>query len=286
MGGPAASPPARVASPSPVARRLPGPLGTPDFEVEDALPPWGMVPRAVFADPRVSPVACKLYGLLATFANRTSREAFPKHKALAQSLGSERTVGRAARELDRFGYVRVRKIKGSDGRFVRTVYKLLGWEPVDATSHRPSVSGGDHRPIPAPVHRTEMAGLTTTDQRTTPTDQTTPVPSAPPTVSIREMVDALYNGIANASGVTKLVNFNGGLASSLFSKAVKAGDDAKLLRGIILRFVHAGRNLTVPSFASQFDTLRGEVLMGRQMQQRTNGRLAGGGLASSDDHAR
>jgi hypothetical protein len=158
-----------------------------EFEVEDGLPSWGMVPRAVMLDQRLSNNDRAVYAALATYANRTTREAFPKQSVLGKAIGSERTVRRSVKNLESFGLLTMRRIKGSSGQYVRTVYKMLGWGSSEATTHRP-VGANGHWPVEVGVHRPVEASHRSTDH--TATDQETSALRAAPTKEKRDVARA------------------------------------------------------------------------------------------------
>lgn len=152
-----------------------------DFEVEDGLPPWGMVPRRVMLA-KLTNNDRAVYALLATYASRKTREAFPKQSVLGEALGSERTVRRSVKNLEKAGFLSMRRVKGPSGQYVRTIYKMLGWDREEVATHRPTEAIG-HRPVSVEVQRpTEVnptayrsTDQTATDQHPAP-DGAVPIP--------------------------------------------------------------------------------------------------------------
>lgn len=175
---------------------------TEDFDVEDGLPPWGQVPRHVMLDKRLSNNDRALYATLATYANRKTREAFPKQSLLGEVLGSERTVRRSAKSLEKLGLLKQRHVRGPNGRYAITVYRLLGFSGHLDPIQRPLQASGDADQWPGEVKDHRPGGvkpepIRSTDQTTT--DQEDPGPAA------RSPSDSPGNGRKDPARANRLI---------------------------------------------------------------------------------
>ncbi len=86
---------------------------------------FGMVHRVILEDERIGGNAIRLYGYLASFADKKSGECFPSWARISSELPLNKdTISTARKQLERYGYVVIRREKGSGGRFGRNVYIL------------------------------------------------------------------------------------------------------------------------------------------------------------------
>lgn len=261
-----------------------------EFDVEDGLPPWGQVPRHVMLSKKLTNNDRALYATLATYANRRTREAFPKQSVLGEVLGSERTVRRSAKNLEAAGFLKARQARGATGQFKLTVYRLLGFRVAEDATRRPVEATG-RRPEDVSDRRPKTGGSEAYRSKDQRSREVVPAPASPgPSKTtgdgrIATLVDYLFDSISEQCGGVRPVAFGGGHAAKLFSAALKAGDTEESLRKVVDVWVGGARNLTVEAFHGEFNRLRAKAL-GAQVRAVMIQFPRGGALRASDDDRR
>ena len=94
--------------------------------------PYAQIPRWILrAGDKLSHGAVRLYGVIMTYADNSTRAAFPSREKLAEDMGiSVATVKRAIKELEEFGAVEVtRRRNKKTGNFYANHYVLVFSDP-------------------------------------------------------------------------------------------------------------------------------------------------------------
>lgn len=94
--------------------------------------PYAQIPRWILrAGDKLSHGAVRLYGVIMTYADNSTRAAFPSREKLAEDMGvSVATIKRAIKELEEFGAVEVtRRRNKKTGNFYANHYILVFNDP-------------------------------------------------------------------------------------------------------------------------------------------------------------
>lgn len=113
--------------------------------------PYAQIPRWILrAGDKLSHGAVRLYGVIMTYADNSTRAAFPSREKLAEDMGiSVATVKRAIKELEEYGAVEVtRRRNKKTGNFYANHYVLVFSDPR-VISDPPREDTGD--PITRPT---------------------------------------------------------------------------------------------------------------------------------------
>ncbi len=95
------------------------------LQVRHQLGPFGLVQRQIFSVP-ITDTALRVYVLLSTYADRTSRKCFPGRRTLAKVLRcSTDTIDRAIKNLELNKVITVSRRKKKSGQNYPNSYTLL-----------------------------------------------------------------------------------------------------------------------------------------------------------------
>ena len=110
---------------------------------------YGIVPKLVMQDPRLSRDAKAIYSYICAFAGAGST-AFPGVKKICKDLcfGKIETMVKHRRQLEKYGYIKVEQERTAEGKFARNIYTLIQFpeehlETLDITEKLPSHHLGD-----------------------------------------------------------------------------------------------------------------------------------------------
>lgn len=137
---------------------------------------YGIIPKIVMQDKRLSQGAKLIYAYFCTFAG-AGETAFPSARKICADLGfgSEDTFRKHRNILVKFGYLRITQVRGPEGKFRNNIYTLCQFpepeiENAENTAFLPSPNFTGTANLPAPYntvtvkhgHR-ETGGIKITD---------------------------------------------------------------------------------------------------------------------------
>ena len=120
---------------------------------------YGLLARSVMRDKDLKPQAKAIYAYICSFAASsvsTDRSAFPSVALQCSELGmSEDTYYRHRKALEKKGYIKIEKMRGKKGKFLKNLYKIAAVpvpvadpEPVDSVDNSIPANLGDGAPYP------------------------------------------------------------------------------------------------------------------------------------------
>lgn len=140
---------------------------TSTLTIEGATP-FAQIPRWILrSGDHLSHGAVRLYGVIMTYADNTSRTAFPARERLGEDLGvSVRSIGKYVKELEEFGALKVtRRRNKRNGNFYANHYVLVFDPPQEAQFPRREEAGF---PITTPTEVTTPTTVTRPSQAMSP----------------------------------------------------------------------------------------------------------------------